>query len=112
MKQLFILLLIWCHHATGLYAWKCLSLSDADAMSMNNRNINPETYTKKESYQYIRKGLQTNEKKISLDKYSNMAQIRKASISIRKTMANLMTFSFSTKKTTMALKRLKQGNTD
>ncbi|WP_315380080.1 hypothetical protein [Hoylesella loescheii] len=75
MKQLFILLLIWCYHATGLYAWKCLSLSDADAMSMNNRNINPETYTKKESYQYTRKGLQTNEKKISLDKYSNMAQI-------------------------------------
>lgn len=75
MKQLFVLLLIWCYHATGLYAWKYLSLSDADAMSMNNRNINPETYTKKESYQYTRKGLQTNEKKISLDKYSNMAQI-------------------------------------
>ena len=47
MKQLFILLLIWCHHATGLYAWKCLSLSDADAMSMNNRNINPETTQKR-----------------------------------------------------------------
>ena len=75
MKQLFILLLIWCYHATGLYAWKCPSLSDADAMSMNNRNINPETYTKNEFYQYTRKGLQTNEKKISLDKSSNMTQI-------------------------------------
>ena len=57
MKQLFVLLLICCYHATNMYAQQYYSLPDADAIGLNGRDDNIEIYTKIGPNQYTMKTL-------------------------------------------------------